>query len=162
MRAGRGGRGPGRGAGQPRAGARFRPRMAVPGRGGGVAPWGPGRRHSLHAHHPLQIKPSARRKPVCGCLLPCLPLNLRSVGGSRTRICSCFAMAPEADAIGETAQSGGAPAAAAACWLAGDDGGDGSAELYAGVSSRLPHPDACRYEAGCWAARWFSSSGSHN
>lgn len=43
---------------------------------------------------------------------PCLPLNLRSVGGSRTRICSCFAMAPEADAIGETAQSGGAPAAA--------------------------------------------------
>lgn len=52
------------------------------------------------------------------------PLNLRSVGGSRTKICSCFAMAPEADAIGETAQSGGAPAAAV-CWLGAGDGGAG-------------------------------------
>ncbi|XP_032731658.1 uncharacterized protein LOC116878370 [Lontra canadensis] len=49
-------------------------------------------------------------------------------------------MAPEADAIGETAQSGGAPAAAV-CWLgAGNDGGAGSSELYDGASSRLPNP----------------------
>lgn len=34
------------------------------------------------------------------------PLNLRSEGGSRTRICSCFAMAPEADAIGDSAERG--------------------------------------------------------
>lgn len=58
------------------------------------------------------------------------PLNLRSEGGSRTRICSCFAMAPEADAIGDSAaQSGGAPAAAVRWRGRGDGGGAGSAEL---------------------------------
>lgn len=40
------------------------------------------------------------------------PLNLRSEAGSRTRICSCFAMAPRR-MPSETAQSRGAPAAAA-------------------------------------------------
>ncbi|XP_077756078.1 uncharacterized protein LOC144315438 [Canis aureus] len=51
-------------------------------------------------------------------------------------------MAPEADAIGETAQSGGAPAAAV-CWLGaggGGGGGGGSAELYDGAGSRRPNP----------------------
>lgn len=55
-----------------------------------------------------------------------LPLNLRSEGGSRTRICSCFAMAPEADAIGDSAERGRARGSLAG---AGDGVGAGSAEL---------------------------------
>lgn len=71
-----------------RAGPRAPPRAEVRGRGPrpGAAP---------------------RTPPVPpGLPCACLPLNLRSVGGSRTRICSCFAMAPEADAIGDSAERG--------------------------------------------------------
>lgn len=109
----------------------------MPGRGGGEAHSRPAADLLSTPHHPKSRRPPA---PPRAAALSLLPLNLRSVGGSRTRICSCFAMAPEADAIGETAQSGGAPAAAV-CWLgAGDDGGAGSAELYDGASSPLPNP----------------------
>lgn len=56
---------------------------------------------------------------------------MRSEGGSRTRICSCFAMAPEADAIGDSAERGRARGGGGGGSLAGaeDGGGAGSAEL---------------------------------
>lgn len=54
---------------------------------------------------------------------------MRSEGGSRTRICSCFAMAPEADAIGDSAERGRARGGGSLAG-AGDGGGAGSAELW--------------------------------
>lgn len=88
------------------------------------------------------------------------PLNLRSVGGSRTRICSCFAMAPEADAIGETAESGGAPAAAGR-WLRAGGGGAARPGSTRGQRS-APEPDAHRCVAGSEGRPPVRSSGSHN
>lgn len=105
-----------------------------------------GKRRSLGPRPPT-FPPHPPHAPKSGAAF-LLPLNLRSVGGSRTRICSCFAMAPEADAIRETAQSGGAPATAI-CWLGTEDyGGAGSAELYDGASARLLYRDTCRAVTG--------------
>lgn len=117
-----------RGAGgqeRERAPARDRPAQGpseAPPENESAGAWGRGRsrepRPQTFPPHPSSTPNPALCPPHPSQGLPssCLPLNLRSVGGSRTRICSCFAMAPEADAIGETAQSGGAPAAEV-CWL---------------------------------------------
>lgn len=76
-------------------------------------------------------RPPRRRPPDpawLGRVPDSLPLNLRSEGGSRTRICSCFAMAPEADAIGDSAERGRARGGGSLAG-AGDGVGAGSAEL---------------------------------
>lgn len=69
----------------------------------GVPVWGRGCPLGPAADQPTTTARPTPPHPEWALPSHCLPLNLRSVGGSRTRICSCFAMAPEADAIGETA-----------------------------------------------------------
>lgn len=102
------------------------PRRRAEGRSGAAAPtFGPGVGEGSAA------RPPRRRPPApapLGRVPASLPLNLRSEGGSRTRICSCFAMAPEADAIGDSAERGRARGGGSLAG-AGDGGGAGSAEL---------------------------------
>ena len=51
-------------------------------------------------------------------------------------------------------RAGGGVLAAAVCWLGtGDDGGEGSDELYDRDISQLLHPNACCYVTGLVPAR---------
>lgn len=98
---------------------------------------------------------AAARPPApfpLGRILGGLPLNLRSEGGSRTRICSCFAMAPEADAIGDSAERGRARGGGslAGAWGVGRTTVAARARRSSrtGPGSRVPKLRACCSAAG--------------